>query len=422
VEPLLNQWIVECRLAYFDSPMHGGGVLNPNDKTEFHGTELKRSHWDLEACARCHGADFAGGKASASCLNCHTNGPTACQTCHRSDPVSGAHLTHSKAPVTERPSRCNDCHRVPLVWNEPGHLFTADGRPVERAVVTFGAAASVDGGIPMWDGVGCSSVACHGGGFDDTQARQPRPQWVNPTPATTQCNSCHGTPPSNHGPEQRCELCHARVAASGLTLIDKIRHLDGVVDVGNGSGTCAACHADGKTIPFADTEGSTDTSLVTVGAHDSHLHAPHALSAPMACGECHRIPLQVMDPGHIDNMPPAQVFPSDGQHGLAWADNTTPAFDPATVTCTTYCHGGGEKLQRDTSVSISRAPRWTDVGSGAASCARCHGIPPQDNAHTAEMTLNGCVECHAGAVDEFGRVLFAPNGASLHINGVIDGP
>lgn len=59
--------------------IHPAGILDP-DSAAFHGRELARRGWDFALCASCHGADFAGGAAQVSCLDCHAAGPTACTT------------------------------------------------------------------------------------------------------------------------------------------------------------------------------------------------------------------------------------------------------------------------------------------------------------------------------------------------------
>ena len=109
---------------------------------------------------------------------------------------------------------------------------------------------------------------------------------------------------------------------------------------------------------------------------DQHLSALHKVSAPVACNECHLVPTAVSTVRVTSTLPPpAEVFPP-GAGVLAGADGTPLAYDTATVTCTTYCHGSGALLSQDTSPSINRTPVWNG-GPGQVACGTCHGIPPQ---------------------------------------------
>src|SRR5262249_14214495 len=110
VAPLVEKWVVDCRLSYFRSEIHPGGIMNPAAGGQFHGTLLHDIGWKFDACMRCHGADFAGGQSRSSCLTCHANGPTACDTCHGMPPASGAHLAHAGGRVA---LDCSACHIKP---------------------------------------------------------------------------------------------------------------------------------------------------------------------------------------------------------------------------------------------------------------------------------------------------------------------
>jgi hypothetical protein len=103
------------------------------------------------------------------------------------------------------------------------------------------------------------------------------------------------------------------------------------------------------------------------------------------------VPASIDSPGHIDS-PTTRVDPS-----LGW--------DRVTQTCASaWCH------------QVAR-PVWTS--NGQVTCGSCHGIPPNDAAHSPAMTLASCASCHPGTVDAFGNILVA-NGTSEHINGVVD--
>src|SRR5262249_35487834 len=111
--PVFSTWVVRCDLAFGDSPVHRPGIMNPQT-SDFHGQLLPVPAYDFDGCAACHGADFSGGKAKASCTECHSAGPTDCSTCHEKTLRSGAHAAHPD---------CSQCHRVPARYDDPGHIL-----------------------------------------------------------------------------------------------------------------------------------------------------------------------------------------------------------------------------------------------------------------------------------------------------------
>ncbi len=419
----VRAWVVDGRLSLFRSSVHEGGILNPNDE-QFHGKLLRARSFDFGLCQKCHGTDFSGGVAGVSCLQCHTaqGGPTSCDTCHGQPPDTGAHKAHALGAVG-RKLDCGECHVKPAAFDDPGHLTTSDGKAKDKATIAFGAQAGLAGpgrsGAPSFNGATCSNIYCHGGAFADAKASGTQPAWNGGSAA---CGSCHGLPPSSHDASSTsCSACHHFVAPPGGKPINTALHVDGLVQLGDGTGTCSACHGSAQSAaPPRDLSGNTSPSALGVGAHQAHLFGTHDLSAPIACSACHEVPAVVHSPGHIDHPLPATVTFS----GLAIADGAKPTWDrgsPSPSCSATYCHGGGTRLAADTAFKL-RTPVWT-LGRSQAFCGSCHGLPPDDFVHIGKIFPNDCAGCHASTVAPNGAILVSgPPGArtSTHINGVID--
>jgi predicted CxxxxCH...CXXCH cytochrome family protein len=205
------------------------------------------------------------------------------------------------------------------------------------------------------------------------------------------CNDCHRSPPAQHFPGA-CTHCHPQVNAAGTSLSRGALHLDGRVELGDGSGRCGACH------------GSGDSPWPSAGAHAAH-QSP-TLGSPVACASCHPVPSTIEDPVHLDGT--VHVAFS----GLALARGAAPTWDGARCS-SAACHGAG--LVDPPAV----VPQWTDTSGAASRCGACHGIPPSQ--HTSSKSC-GDANCHPGevALDAAGVPSITLAGRALHINGVID--
>jgi predicted CxxxxCH...CXXCH cytochrome family protein len=415
---LLRSWVVDSRLAYRRSRFHDPGLLDPASE-QFHGKELQRRSWNFPLCQTCHGEDFSGNKNSTSCLSCHRDGPTSCDTCHGKGPTTNAHPAHLVTGIA-----CSECHRVPTQWDDPGHIIDASGKadPLP-AEVTLGARANLDVTPPRRTAPAaydpatgrCDNVYCHGAVLGDPAAANIAPSW-NAGPPAAACGTCHGKPPTSHS-QNDCITCHS----STVTANDQFTnlHVDGIVQIGDGSGTCTACHGSGtNAAPPRGLHGEQFTTSIAVGAHRAHLDAPSRLRGPIACNECHVVPAAVGDAGHIDSASPAEVFPS-GSGLLARADGAVPAWDRMTATCSgSYCHGDGTRLAADSSPGRVRTPNWI-ASSGQVYCGSCHGTPPTTAPHTSNMTIASCTTCHP-SVDSFGNIVFTGPQTTKHLDGVVD--
>jgi len=206
------------------------------------------------ACGDCHGSPPLGHYAGA-CNACHAeanatgtalsggplhldgkvdlgNGSGLCGACHGSGssawPSTGAHAAHQNQSLTV-PLDCANCHVVPGTVLDPVHL---DG----TVHVTFSELATARSSFPVWDGVRCAGVACHGANLADPSAA---PAWSDTSGAQSRCGACHGIPPTAHTPSTDCNRgdCHGSevslsadgglpsITATGLAL-----HIDGIIE------------------------------------------------------------------------------------------------------------------------------------------------------------------------------------------------
>jgi predicted CxxxxCH...CXXCH cytochrome family protein len=402
----LTSW-VEGGTPAFQAAAHDPSIIDPR-APGFHGTLLRAIRWssmldpgDPDACGRCHdgapvrpnGVTMAA-PGAPSCTSCHDQpgGVLACSTCHGDgatdypprDPcffpgdVAGAHAVHvESSPIRAAGLPCSTCHPVP-------------GNPVIGGLhgdgiveVTFDP--TLVPGAPSYDrSTGACAVYCHEQG-----GAKPLVTWTE-APSPVGCGDCHGSPPSGHylGP---CTGCHAEANATGTSLSPGPLHLNGKVDLGNGSGQCGACH------------GTGESPWPTTAAHPAH-QTP-TLTAALACANCHVVPTEILDPVHLDGTVHV-VF-----SGLATARGAAPAWDGTQCT-NVACHGANL-------ADPAAVPAWDDTSGAQAKCGACHGIPPSQ--HTASASCNRS-DCHGGEVtlDSNGAPLISESGKTLHIDGIIE--
>jgi predicted CxxxxCH...CXXCH cytochrome family protein len=175
-----------------------------------------------------------------------------------------------------------------------------------------------------------------------------------------------------------------------------------------GATGCTTCHGgtDNSTgAPPRDIRGNSATTAITVGAHTSHLSAPHHVSGPVACETCHVVPSQFADPGHADGTGSKVTFGVQASGGTV-----TPAWNRADATCSVYCHGaslaGG---------SASR-PVWTVVDGTQVACGGCHGAPPP----RPHPQREDCRTCHPGTVKTDAPAHEIDLAGGLHLDRKVD--
>ncbi|MCB9597292.1 MAG: hypothetical protein H6719_31495 [Sandaracinaceae bacterium] len=391
---LLVAW-VEAGAPAARGGAHGEGWVDPRSPA-FHGRALRDERWarmlDPDApgaCARCHGGEpdpeADGGipaPGATPCASCHReeNGPLACTTCHGTpghpspprDPcfhpdeatTAGVHAAHERAGFA-----CATCHGErttdQLAGGEHG-----DG------VVQVALDPATAGSLSRWDPVTRSCTGtCHARGGE-----RPVPTWA-PDPEFT-CSSCHLSPPAGHY-AGTCDRCHAEAAPNGDALTPGPLHLSGRVDIGDGTGRCGACHGEGEDPTPPD------------ASHQAHTHP--TLSVPIACDQCHVVPVDVGEPTHFDSTPGAEVIFA----ALARARGADPSFDGESC-AGVACHGDA-------------TPTWNG-GPLSAACGTCHGLPPAPP-HVAAETC-GASRCHVGLVGPGPSLTEA--GVMTHVDGRVD--
>jgi predicted CxxxxCH...CXXCH cytochrome family protein len=387
--------------------VHAPGILNPRSD-DWHGRLAARDDFaplkdPAHACGRCHaGAPVQptsvrfSAPGAPDCTSCHRapGGVSACGTCHgdgyeRAYPPRDAcwfpatrvdahavHVTSDRLIAT--PLTCTTCHPAADAALNGSH---ADG----RVDVRFDE--QLAGADAQYDRVsGQCTVRCHARG-----GARPMPSFTESGPVG--CSDCHGAPPDNHY-AGTCDGCHIESNADGSALKAHVLHMNGRVDVGNGSGRCTACHGKG------------DDPAPPTASH--RLHGATLLSAPVDCAECHVVPADVSSPGHLDL---GASTPADVRFGArASARQQLPSY--ADGSCRQVaCHGAGLPD------NFERALRWDAPARGT--CQGCHGIPPTRQ-HPSDPSCATLV-CHGNEV-AVGTPLpsITESGRQLHINGVTD--
>jgi predicted CxxxxCH...CXXCH cytochrome family protein len=204
-----------------------------------------------------------------------------------------------------------------------------------------------------------------------------------------ECKKCHGLDYAGGISQNSCNRCHRSTPEA-----------------------CTVCHGTRSVnaAPPRDLSGNTSTSTVTVGAHQAHLTGNN-ISAGIQCSECHIVPKNYDDPGHIDNLNTAKVL-----FAGPFANTATIGRNSALMTvnfinngqdiecANTYCHGNFTNGNNYT-------PKWTK-GSNESACGSCHSLAPK----LPHPQVTACFACHNGVVDVNMNII----NKSKHINGKLE--
>lgn len=299
----------------------------------------------------------------------------------------------------------------PEGWSNPGSPVF-HGRMVLESAKNADSCASCHG--ETYDGgtsgvtcyaSGCHAVYPHPDGFTDTQADgfhgrfiAERGLWDLST-----CRSCHGTDYAGEGDvEKNCLNCHSQR---------------------EGPEACNTCHGSATSLgPPPDVLGHTSPTFRGVGAHEPHTGAKRWTTAMTPeCSQCHTVPTSNGQDGHLGDGAEIRAELLFKLVATGYG-RVTPVWDADATTCTNvYCHGGFSFNKADSDRPWAYAEdaitgnnptlTWTDVGSGAAECGTCHGLPP-----TGHIPVTTCNGCHGDVVDANNNII----DRGKHINGKID--
>ena len=236
--------------------VHGEGFTNPSS-TNFHGTFIQKSNYDISTCQQCHGLNYAGGTANRSCNTCHNkqDGPENCTTCHGSVNAAppndligrssqtlrsvGAHQKHLLGGSLGSAVACTECHNVPTTLSEAGHIDNS-----QYAEVAFDSTSNKFRSNAVYSAatISCTNTYCHGnfnGGNLNISMT-----WTDTSSAATACGTCHGDvtkatlkekafPTTVHSAAtvtSDCSTCHRAVVDANMNIINPARHINGGID------------------------------------------------------------------------------------------------------------------------------------------------------------------------------------------------
>jgi hypothetical protein len=259
--------------------------------------------------------------------------------------------------------------------------------------------------------ISCSTSNCHPGitvhktGITDTTSANFHGIYISASNWNlTQCSQCHGDSFSGGIASPSCNTCHNNPG---------------------GPEACNNCHGNlsntAQINPPRDTKGNTDTKFAGVGAHTKHLTGI-TIGQNVPCTECHVIPKNFSDAGHINQSGNASItFGTFTNSGVSSA-----SYDFSTNKCTnTYCHGNFAFNKSNSKYKVGYAdgftqitgnnfqPIWNKVDGTQAACGTCHGLPPTGHVYA---DLTGCWDCHPGVVDGYGKII----DKTKHMNGKVD--
>ncbi|MBW2510827.1 MAG: hypothetical protein JRE01_02215, partial [Deltaproteobacteria bacterium] len=312
---------------------------------------------------------------------------------------------------------CGNCHSDPpplvdnidaKVHNACGSCNDADGGLISTAI-----------GKDFTTGGNCET--CHGATWDTIHTTAPDHTSLVQV-ATTDCASCHSTPPplvDNADPKvhNACASCHD--ATSGALISSAIGK-----DFTTG-GDCTTCHGTAwESLHFTNNNGTTThNSLVTVTATTAgwtNCASCHSDPPPLtdgadakvhnACASCHATN------GSRVSTAVGKDFTTGGNcetcHGTV-ADSTAFASTHTTHTASHTVSVGGDQSNGQLCSNCHVVSTWAEIEgtehnvatNGSGSCATCHNSSTQTVIDViAAGAATTCLDCHTDKTAAHGSV------------------
>ncbi len=438
-----------------DTPTHANGAINLPFTGKGAGTTYSQGSASLPgngygtcSTSKCHGRGVRNWGISTTihvCEKCHGSANTAINQGQFKDTggsptgnYAGSHVSHMASTHNlMAPIQCSECHVVPANLNSFNHMSSMPanltwGPLSTRNSVIRGYTSAV--AIPMapqyvYGQAGspgtCNNTYCHSGvkyknissGAITPQGKKPSPKWNDPGYlGGTGCDTCHGYPPSGTHPQSNsCSACHDHVSQSNLSMEDKSKHLNGVVNTTVDE--CLGCHSS-TGCSEADELAGKCFNRKLVGAHNTHTDVELFLAGKklstndyidaawiysikyrkgfpqFACGFCHPMDVGLHKNGVIE----LDLNPNNALRGSVKTKNKDGGpwvieRHTQTVVCNNvYCHSSGYVSDKTNQYQFQKTPDWyfSDKNAGASAfdgvdnCAQCHGNSPNTLSITFE--------------------------------------
>jgi predicted CxxxxCH...CXXCH cytochrome family protein len=316
---------------------------------------------------------------TVTCASCHKNMDT-------DSTAPGSHVQHAQGVLPLPNYGCSICHSGYTETTVAVSTHVNNSINLSFSSLATGTTYSQGASHAPANGYGnCTTSNCHGG---------TSPTWGSNT-TNHQCTKCHGL----------------AWATTSWTAADLYRAAPGAWRTGvDTSGQIGTINDNVSVDP-------------QVGAHDAHLRAMSTISNPIACRECHLVPVNANDGGHIDTALPAEL--TWGSLAKKNTGATPPEWATTTRTCSNiYCHSGTFFTNAWSTPGQVTNPTWTTGGylNNASwttwNCTnRCHGYPPGGT----HPTGTNCYSCHGA---NYGFVNTMNSGfttLSMHMDGISQG-
>lgn len=443
-------------------PTHSDGIINIAFTDKGTGTTYSQGLNSLPAngygtcsTSKCHGRATRNWGISTSlreCEKCHGSARMAKEEGSFKDTAGnttggyvGTHVSHlAGSHNLTAPLQCSECHKLPSSINSFDHMSSLPARiiwgvlSVRSSNVRGGDRAAMN---PTYNPANkqCTNTYCHAGVQIKTgetvsyQGSKPNPTWNDAGYlGGTGCNMCHGYPPGGvHPLSTMCSACHNHVDQSNLTMADKTKHLNGLVETTVDE--CLGCHSSYGCTPEEVAAGSC-VNKELIGGHDTHTNSELFLQGKTlssgdyidttwifeiifnkgfpqyACGFCHPMNSATHKNGivELDMNPTHALRGSVKTKNKAFANGSTShwvtTYIPnTTVVCNNvYCHSSGYVSDATQQYQFKQTPDWyyadthggTSAWTGIDSCAQCHGNSPNTNgtegssAHARHVVAN----------------------------------